>query len=811
MFTSAISTRHFFPDFKYIPIPDFPGTFAIWGASGRDDAGNLYLGVSTVWTPDAPQPSARVFQLSAGGTVRELGDVVSHLKTAGVYRERTHKLDRGGHILPEDSDVEPTLCRESQLKVHSKFVQMDDGKVYFASMDEWGEKEDGSQLPHWGSHLWAYSPESDQWEHLHQIPEAMIAVSGVGRYLFALGYFDHTVYVYDTVSGQLNRTQVGSVGGHISRNLISDRHGNVFVPRVAADSTADSGYVVELVQLDHELNEISSFKLDHYPVTPDFSSHGLTGLAFLTGDRIAFTTSAGFLYLIKAESGEPAEIEAIGWFHPDGESYAASLFPLDGERFLCGAVKYQNREQWVSYDLESRTSVSTPLEIKGVPEHGMNSTLLYGSNTRVDDGSCFVVGAYKNRDRSRQLPLCIKAGFPQSTKKQVDLAGSRLSGSAASKLASQFRTEEILSEFVDDNLRHWLRASPTDNGFLHPNLGEDWERTPADWANGTSQGRGVTVLCEGALATREPGFVKAAVQSANFLLERFGPNDQREHWCVQVSPKGQALSDGHNTYDAAFIILGLSRAFEVTGDPRYLSAARNCRDEVLAHHAHPDGGLYWKLNRDFENTAGLNQNPIMHFFEACLSVHEASGDPSDLDPVTAIGEFVLSRLVEPNGNHIPEYYEMNWNPTQDGYIDLGHQFEWAWLLSQAHHQGCEKRYLDVGQQVLDYGLQIGYDNTEGGIFAGADYGSKVTNRGKGLWQQTECLRAMVRYACQHGREDLWPKIDQSWELLKREFADEQYGGFVSHPGQRQKGSVWKCGYHETGLYKEILLQLRLSQ
>src|SRR4029077_14421392 len=120
---------------------------------------------------------------------------------------------------------------EHQAKIHSKIVQGPDGWLYFASMDEEGEKDDGSALPKWGGHLWRLRLSTNRWEHLLSTPEALLAVGGGDRFIYALGYFDHVLYEFDTRTGEIRHVRVGAVDGHISRNVLVDYRGHVFVPR----------------------------------------------------------------------------------------------------------------------------------------------------------------------------------------------------------------------------------------------------------------------------------------------------------------------------------------------------------------------------------------------------------------------------------------------------------------------------------------------------------------------------------------------------------------------------------------------------
>jgi sugar lactone lactonase YvrE len=123
---------------QVLTMPDYPNTSAIWGASGADSQGRIWLGVTS---DNDHTPSARLYRFEpAGGEVVDAGDVVSALKRTGHYKPG-----------------------EKQMKIHSRIVQMPDGYLYFASMDESGERGDGSKMPIWGGHLWRVGP-SGRWE-----------------------------------------------------------------------------------------------------------------------------------------------------------------------------------------------------------------------------------------------------------------------------------------------------------------------------------------------------------------------------------------------------------------------------------------------------------------------------------------------------------------------------------------------------------------------------------------------------------------------------------------------------------------------
>lgn len=366
------------PRTRVIEVPGFVDANSIWGATGHDAAGRIWIGVSA----KAPGGSAHLMRFDpATNAWRDFGSVVERLAEAGALRPGA-----------------------GQVKIHSKIVRGDDGWLYFTSMDEEGEAEDGSALPKWGSHLWRVDPASGRWVHLFAAPEGLVAAAGGGRWVYALGYWDHVLYRYDTVTRQHRRVVVGAVGGHASRNVIAGADGHAFVPRVTRD-----GYGLlraALVEFDTDLREQAATPLDHYFGEPAAAEdHGVVGLAALADGRSLFITHAGHLYAIEPREGAAARISALGWFHPQGPSYAPSLFALDGRTLVAGIARRGERYEWIVFDLTSRKSRALAFDT-----HAVVGPLLYGSITRDDAGRCYVGGWQSTADGGHR-PLLIQAAL----------------------------------------------------------------------------------------------------------------------------------------------------------------------------------------------------------------------------------------------------------------------------------------------------------------------------------------------------------------------------------------------------------------
>jgi len=363
------------PRTRVIEVPGFVDANSIWGATGRDATGRIWIGVSA----KAPGGSAHLMQFDpVTNAWRDFGGVVERLAEVDVLRPGA-----------------------GQVKIHSKIVPGDDGRLYFTSMDEEGEVEDGSALPKWGSHLWRVDVESGRWEHLFAAPEGLVAAAGGGRWIYALGYWDHVLYQFDSVTRQQQRVVVGAVGGHASRNVIAGADGHAFVPRVTRDGYGTLRAV--LVEFDTELRERAVTPLEHYfAETPAAEDHGIVGLAALADGRSLFTTHTGHLYSIEPREGAAARITALGWFHPQGASYAPSLFALDGRTLVAGIARRGDRYEWIVFDLASRTSRAFPFDT-----HEVVGPLLYGSTTRDDAGRCYVGGWQSTADGGHR-PLLIQ-------------------------------------------------------------------------------------------------------------------------------------------------------------------------------------------------------------------------------------------------------------------------------------------------------------------------------------------------------------------------------------------------------------------
>jgi cellobiose epimerase len=360
---------------------------------------------------------------------------------------------------------------------------------------------------------------------------------------------------------------------------------------------------------------------------------------------------------------------------------------------------------------------------------------------------------------------------------------------------------------------HWRKAALQPNGFFATSLDRQWQ--PVGTQNGTlvSQSRQIFVMTVGYELTREPEYLEAVKKGADFLLQYFR-DPEKGLFFYSVSPEGKVVDESKDAYGLAFTIFALSHAARVTKDRRYSDAALETWAQMKDRLREESGFFKPKMDRGYTRVVGQNsQNPMMHLFEALLALHDATGSREVFKDAEAHAAAIFTRLFDQREGRLPELYERDWKPSPPenrGYLELGHQFEWAYLLSHAVEKGFPKSYLETGQRLLDYGMRVAYDRDEGGIFSRGDFQGNAVRGPKGWWEQCETLRAMMHYAVLRGRKDLWPAFDRTLAFARKSLIDAEYGGWFysydpSGPRQRtNKGSVWQVGYHVCGMYAEAL-------
>jgi len=361
---------------------------------------------------------------------------------------------------------------------------------------------------------------------------------------------------------------------------------------------------------------------------------------------------------------------------------------------------------------------------------------------------------------------------------------------------------------IGEILPNWLNHAPTESGLFHASLGRNWERQDKDVCTLVSQSRLLYSFSVGYRMTGQAEYLKAVNHGADALLQYF---QDTEHggWLLSCNLDGEMLDSHKDLYGHAFAIFGLTHAALVTDRQDLKQAALDTWGVVDSHFRDEKGGFAGRLTRSFEPVSHTpSQNPIMHLFEALFTLDELDDSGRVRQGGEGVADFVLNRLIRKGDGILPELYDADWHELSaedGGRIDVGHSFEWSYLLSRAAEAGWPQDYLNPAEKLLKNGLALGFDPADGVIISPAKPDGTIVSGAKGWWEQCEAIRALLHFAVVRERTEAWEPLERVIAFARKHFVDEEYGGWFMHPpGNLGKGSVWKVDYHVVGMCAEAI-------
>lgn len=234
----------------------------------------------------------------------------------------------------------------------------------------------------------------------------------------------------------------------------------------------------------------------------------------------------------------------------------------------------------------------------------------------------------------------------------------------------------------------------------------------------------------------------AAEHGMRFLLESCRlPDGRFAHLARDDGPECAPEAD---LYDFAFVLLAFAAYAGASGQRAPRDLARRMADDLDTRLAHPAGGY-----RDVGGDGPLRrQFPHMHLFEAFqLHARIAPGTGWE-ERCEVILDIVEHRLVARDGS-IAEWYAPDWGPAPGaaGSVrEIGHQYEWAWLLYRHAATSGSTRAAALGDRLYRFGAAATglHDGLPSGPVPNAIDGScRPLGPTRPLWPLTEVLRATL--------------------------------------------------------------------
>ncbi len=366
-------------------------------------------------------------------------------------------------------------------------------------------------------------------------------------------------------------------------------------------------------------------------------------------------------------------------------------------------------------------------------------------------------------------------------------------------------------ELLDGVLAAWRTHADTPSGLFDPYLDREWRRAGDGPRTLVSQCRLIYTFSRAFERDRDPAWAGLAHRGIEALVRSFR-DPAGEGWAWACDADGARIDDTRDAYGHAFVVLALATAASAFGDDRYLDLALETWAYAKRALSDRHGGLVWHVAPDGTSPDDVrSQNPLMHSFEALLALAPLDDSGAIRRDAFGIWAFLRARMLGPGC--LPEWYDADWRPLTDGprgeTVDIGHAFEWAFLLSEAQALFPDEDLLEPGRQFLAYGIRLGLD-ADGGVLSPADFAGNPRDGRKGWWEQCEAIRAMARYVDRHAADDVAEPLERCVAFSRRTYIDDEFGGWYEGPfgaGQEPslaKGNAWKLDYHVVNMCRELL-------
>lgn len=398
--------------------------------------------------------------------------------------------------------------------------------------------------------------------------------------------------------------------------------------------------------------------------------------------------------------------------------------------------------------------------------------------------------------------------------------------------------DEIEQYLFEPFLDRWFPACVSDEGGFHQNFAEDWSRLPGDERGVVFQAR-MTWTAARAYRHRpdRTEYRDFARHGVELLIGRMW-DAQNGGFYWSTSPDGaptDASGAFKRTYGQAFGIFALAQAAIALEDPEVAQFALKAF-RWLEEHAHDSVNGGWKeiLHTDGTPIAigdagadvgdfgplaryGLKlQNTHLHVLEALAELQRANPDPLVETRLREAVRIMLDRMyVEPGCFH--GVFHPDWRPVPAAW-SIAHDVEACHLLLDAETLVQAPDLREKAAKVIRHSLDRGYDWEYGGYFEAADATGPVWDRGKGWWNQFECLLGLAAtLPFVEDRSRSVKALVLLWDWIRDRQFDQVHGGVFAKLsqtgeviGNRSKGHAWKAAYHETRAMIETARLLRAA-
>lgn len=324
-----------------------------------------------------------------------------------------------------------------------------------------------------------------------------------------------------------------------------------------------------------------------------------------------------------------------------------------------------------------------------------------------------------------------------------------------------------------------------------------------------------------ARALGREGCLAAAEHAYRFLTEHcldkeFGG----VYWSVDF--QGRPLDTTKHTYNQAFAVYALSAYFRASGDGEALALAK-ALFELIEEKCRDADGYLEAFDREFRPTgneklsengvmAERTMNTLLHVFEGCSGLYEASGDPAVAAAMREMLDIYERRIYDPAARRQKVFFDRDYN----SLIDLqsyGHDIESSWLVDW----GCAllgdaalaRRIGGINQSLAESVLERAYRGHS--LINECERGRDDLTRV--WWVQAEAVLGFLNaWSKEPSRTEYRDAAEAIWRYIGEHLVDGRPGGEwfwdvdeSGRPSSRKPiVEPWKCPYHNGRMCLELM-------
>jgi len=236
-------------------------------------------------------------------------------------------------------------------------------------------------------------------------------------------------------------------------------------------------------------------------------------------------------------------------------------------------------------------------------------------------------------------------------------------------------------------------------------------------------------------------------------------------WVRVLNPDGSVADPTEDAYDHACVLLALAHAHRA-GNPDALQLGRETFDFIDEHLADPYGAGFLETP---EGGEPRRANPHMHFLEAFLAWHEATGERCYLKRARGITDLFRLHFFEAESWTLGEFFDDNWARPRNAagdWTEPGHHFEWASLLVDYAHRTGDTELFTYARKLYASAIANGLNRLTGLAFGAVSRSGLPLDQASRSWPQTEAVKAAIALDGTPG-PDMKPEIEERMAHLFR--------------------------------------------